>query len=198
MKEIVEDIHQSGDRLTTGSRLTGPLLSLLARSGQIDEAIALTVRPDYPSPYAMLSVTGGTIAENWGHPGLPARGNFLQAEGFSSPANWIYESLVGIAPTLAGPGFRRFILAPVIPASIPSCSFCFKSPQGLIETAWTQSGQVFDWTITVPEGAVAEATVPERFRGEVVALNGQPVTRAEFELGAGKWVIHTRGKGGRN
>jgi len=185
--EILEDIRLSNGHLTTGSRLTGPLLSLLARSGHIDEALRLTTRPEYPSPYAMLSVTGGTIAEAWGVPGLPAGANLLQAEGFSSAANWIYESLVGIAPTLEGPGFKRFRLAPVIPASIPFCSFHFASPHGPIETSWTQSAGSFTWQIEVPPGATAEATLPKRFQGGATTLNGQRTEKSNFELTTGSW-----------
>ena len=187
INEILEDIRASNGHLTTGSRLTNPMLSLLARSGHIDEAIRLTTRPDYPSPYAMLSMTGGTIAENWGQPGLPARGNFLQAEGFAA-ANWIYESLVGISPTLEGPAFKRFRLAPVIPTSIPSCAFRFESPQGLIETSWKQSRASIVWNVTVPKGAVAEVKLPQFPVGKIT-LNVKAVEKNEFELTAGKWKV---------
>jgi len=158
--EIIDDIRRNNNHLTTGSRLTGPLLSLLARTGHIDEAIRLTTREDYPSPYAMLSITGGTISESWGQPGLPAGSSLVQAEGFAAAANWMYESLVGIAPTSEGPGFKRFRLAPVIPDSIPSCSFTFDSPQGRIESNWKKSDGYLEWMVRVPSGATAELTLP--------------------------------------
>jgi len=187
--EILEDIRQCNGHLTTGSRLTGSLLSLLARTGHIDEALRLTTRSDYPSPFAMLAATGGTIAETWGVPGLPAGANFLQAEGFGAAANWIYESLVGIAPTLEGAGFKRFRLAPIIAASIPSCSFRFESPQGLIESSWTKSADSLEWSVTVPQGAIAEATLPKPFPAGAATLNGRPIGKTEFELTPGNWKI---------
>ncbi|QHI69813.1 alpha-L-rhamnosidase-related protein [Tichowtungia aerotolerans] len=158
--EMVEDIRKNNNHLTTGSRLTGPLLSLLARNGYIDVAIEQTTRDTYPSPYAMLSVTGGTIAEVWGFPEMPAAASLVQAEGLAASANWIYEALVGIEPTVEGPGFKRFRLAPVIPFSIPSCSFSFASPQGLIVSDWKQDGKQIAWNISIPVGAVAEIHFP--------------------------------------
>jgi alpha-L-rhamnosidase len=158
--EIVEDIRRHNNHLTTGSRLTGPLLSILAREGHIDEAIRLTTSGAYPSPFAMLSLTGGTLSESWGQPGLPAGASFVQAEGLAAAANWLYEALVGISPNTEAPGFRRFSLAPAIPASVPSCSFAFDSPHGRIESSWKQSNEGFQWEIRVPEGATAEIKLP--------------------------------------
>jgi len=187
--EILADIRKSNGHLTTGCRLTGPLLSLLARTGHLDDALRLTTRTDYPSLLAMFTLTGGTVAESWGQPGLPAGGSYVQAEGFGAAANWIYESLVGIAPTLEGPGFKRFRLAPVVAASIPSCSFRFESPQGLIESSWTQSADSLEWTVTVPEGATAEAALPKAFQAGAATLQGQPIGKSEFELTSGNWKI---------
>jgi len=161
LEEILADIRSSNGHQTTGLRLTAPLFSLLAENGHIDEAARLTTRATYPSPFATLAVTGGTLSETWGAPELPAGCSFVQTEGIAASANWIYEALVGITPMLEGPGFSRFRLAPVIPASVSDCDFSFDSPRGRIESSWKRSGDSFEWKITVPPNAIAEIILPD-------------------------------------
>ena len=192
IQEIVDDIASSGGHVTTGSRLTGPLLSLLSLNGHLGEAMKITTREEYPSPLAMTKVTGGTISESWGQPGLPAGASLVQAEGFAAAANWIYEALVGIAPTADGPGFQHFKLSPHMVREVPACSFRFQSPQGEIVSAWKHDATGSQWDIQVPQGASASVKLPYGTL-EAWKVKGQiePTGSDSFRAGPGSYALST-------
>jgi alpha-L-rhamnosidase len=78
----------------------------------------------------------------------------------------MYKTMAGIASDPSAPGFRRIIMAPVPDRRIGHVKASYKSPAGLIRSAWRYEGDEWVWDFTVPEGATASVTLPGRRKSE--------------------------------
>ena len=82
--------------------------------------------------------------------------------------NWFFNTLAGIQPDIAQPGFKHFFLNPHPIPGLDSAQAHHDSPHGRIVSEWTHADGNFAWTVEVPEGTTATATLP--FTGEVRTL----------------------------
>jgi alpha-L-rhamnosidase len=213
-------IARAGGRLTTGNITSHLLLQELSQSGRHDLAVRLVTNPDCPSWGYMLRHGATAIWERWDgfleerqgpierprwqalhpwethvvegpfqDPGM----NSYNHPGYLLVAQWMVESILGIAPSAAGPAFRRFTVRPQIGA-LRYARGSYRSLHGVIRVAWHRAGDRLTLNITVPPGTRAEAHVPcvsaDRLResgGDVaaavgVAVCGYQAGRAQLEL----------------
>jgi alpha-L-rhamnosidase len=180
---------------------------VLAEGGRSDLAYTIATQTDYPSWGYMISQGATTIWELWnGDTADPAMnsGNHVMLVG--DLVIWLYESLAGIRPDDAAPGFKHIIMRPDAVPGLDWVKASLRSPFGLIESAWQRKGGEFAWQITVPVGATATAFVPADDAASVTE-GGQPLAevegvtvvgaadgRVELALGSGKYqfVSHDR------
>ena len=66
----------------------------------------------------------------------------------------------GEAGTEGAVGWSRFMLAPIPDRRLGSVDAEYRSPAGLIKSAWRYEGEKWIWEFTVPEGAVALVLPP--------------------------------------
>ena len=52
--------------------------------------------------------------------------------------DWSHRYLAGVRP--AAPGYRRFVVAPLVPDRLRWVEERWKSPYGMIETSWRKRG----------------------------------------------------------
>jgi alpha-L-rhamnosidase len=91
---------------------------------------------------------------------------------------WLYESLAGIRPDEAAPGFKHIVMRPDPVPGLDWVKASLRSPYGLIQSSWQKKGEEFAWQITVPVGATATAYVPGDDVGSVTE-GGKPLAEAE-------------------
>ena len=189
--ELVQSIAREMDELgymTVGVKSVYNLLSTVTQGGYADVAAAVLQRKEYPSMLYSIAHTGGTVAEGWDH-----QHSYAQIEGLASVGRWFYCDLVGIKPSIASPGFRRFILKPHVPSQVGSFDFTYNSPRGMIESHWNKDGERVAWSITVPPNAIAEVFIPgKEIQG--VKKDGIHYIRSEngcqvYELGSGCYTF---------
>lgn len=73
---------------------------------------------------------------------------------------WMWETMAGISTDLEQPGFKRIIMKPVPDKRLGFVDAEYKSAAGVIKSNWKYDGDKWIWKFTVPEGAVAEVTLP--------------------------------------
>ena len=64
------------------------------------------------------------------------------------------------------PGFKRILLNPVPDKRLGHLEAEFKSPAGVIKSAWKYEGETWIWTFTIPKGATAFVTLPGEKEGK--------------------------------
>ena len=125
---------------------------------------------------------------------------------FGSVSQWFYQWLAGIQPDPDYPGFRKFTIAPALPAGLNYVKCNYHSPFGEIVSNWKRNkgtGQV-SFEIKIPEGSKATIVLPitrqqkisilDRLTNTTKAIDPNRKKYEEFALGAGEYVI-TAGNG---
>jgi alpha-L-rhamnosidase len=187
VRAIREDIRRWNNHLSTGSRLTYALLSVLSSNEYVDQAVEMLTTRRYPSLLSMLDYAD-TLSESWPLPDAPATTSHCQTEGYTAISKWFWTDLMGIRPDVQTPGFRHFFLKPKFPSRLESAAAEFESPYGTVSGEWQRLGDAIVWKVTVPWNAAATVLLPEYDAGRI-RLDGKPVDKHEFRLSPGTWEI---------
>ncbi|MBE6396305.1 MAG: hypothetical protein E7046_04810 [Lentisphaerae bacterium] len=74
--------------------------------------------------------------------------------------SWLWRKAAGIAPDPTNPGFRTVIMAPKPDRRLGFVRAEYKSPSGVVKSAWRYEGVKWIWNFTVPRSAIAAVTLP--------------------------------------
>ncbi len=187
VRAIREDIKRWNNHLSTGSRLTYKLFSVLSANGYIDEVVDILSTERYPSILSMLEYAN-TLSESWPLPDAPATTSHCQTEGYTEVGIWFWDDLQGITPDLSSPGFKHFFLKPNFPEKITSVASEFQTPYGTVINEWKQEDDTVIWNVTIPWNTGATVLLPD-LNANQIRLNGNPVASNEFSLDSGGWEI---------
>ncbi len=73
--------------------------------------------------------------------------------------DWSHRNLAGVRPT--APGFKRFVVAPLVPDRLQHVEERWASPYGTIEADWRKAGDGrLEQDVAVPVNTTAEIRVP--------------------------------------
>jgi alpha-L-rhamnosidase len=154
------------------------LMRTLAATGNGELAYTIATNTTYPSWGYMVQKGATTIWELWnGDTADPAMnsGNHVMLVG--DFVIWLYESLAGIAPDPAQPGFKHILMRPQIVGDLQWVKATHQSPYGMIGSHWQLHGDTFDWQITVPPNSTATIWVPT-MNVSTITESGQPAGQA--------------------
>jgi alpha-L-rhamnosidase len=153
-QQLIETIHACKDHHNTGFVALLYLLQILAESPQSELANRIVNQQDYPSWKTL--VHHGVLAEGWDGGGaqMPSCGGAV--------GMWLYQSVLGIRPDPAGPGFKKFILNPQPdPATgLTSAEGWYDSPYGRIVSNWKLVDGRISMDVTIPPNTQATVYVP--------------------------------------
>jgi alpha-L-rhamnosidase len=188
--------------LATGFYGTPPLLLELSRYGKDETAYELMMKTDFPGYGDLLRQGLTAMIEGWRdiYEENGWKMGRLQMENCGG-IEWFYRGLGGIEPNESFPGFERFRLRPACVEQLQYAKVTWKSPRGLIRSAWRKTPSEFVWDIEVPTGSRANICLPSGWRGAVringrqpddipgaVALPGHR-TPSAFDLPAGRYRV---------
>jgi alpha-L-rhamnosidase len=198
-QRMMEAIHAYGDHHACGFVTLPYLLRTLTDNHETALANRIVNQEGFPSWRTLMH--DGALFENWkgGDALMPSCGGIV--------GMWLYQSVLGIRPDPAGPGFKRFILAPQPdPATgLTSAEGWFDSPHGRIVSKWKIADGKLTMEAGIPANTVATVRIPTT-KPESVQLDGQPVAastdvkilRSEpnavlVEVGGGAYVFTATG-----
>lgn len=159
---LVADIKKRDTHLNTGIMGVRFIFEVLTRHGHGELAMALMQQDSYPSFGDLIRRGATTLWEYWGEAQLeedhgPRSLNHPMMGGFD---NWFFNTLAGIRPDPAHPGFKRFFLEPHPIAGLDQVRCSHTCPRGQIESNWKISGARFEWDVAVAPGTKAVARLP--------------------------------------
>jgi alpha-L-rhamnosidase len=154
-----------GNCLQTGFLGTSILMQTLTDYGMADIAYELLLQRKNPSWIYSIDNGATTIWERWNsytvEDGMGPQGmNSFNHYAYGAVCAWIWETVAGIAPDPAAPGFRHIIMKPVPDKRLGHVNATYDSAAGTIRSAWHYEGDRCIWEFTVPEGATASVTLP--------------------------------------
>jgi alpha-L-rhamnosidase len=192
-QRLLEAIHARQDHLGSGFVGLPFLLQTLTAARETALANKLVNQQDFPSWKTLMH--HGVLGEDWhgGGAQMPSCGGTI--------GQWLYQSVLGIRPDPAGPGFKKFILAPQPdPATgLTSARGSYDSVHGKIVSDWKCESGKFKLNATVPANTTATVYVPSsneksvRESGKLVSKAvGVKFLRKEngaavYEVGAGTY-----------
>ena len=162
---LKKNFADHGDCLQTGFLGTSILMDTLTENGMAD--IAYTLLLQHKNPSWLYSVDQGatTIWERWNSytkkNGFgPVGMNSFNHYAYGAVLAWIYKTAAGIAADPANPGFRNIVMKPMPDKRLGFVKAEYRTPCGLVKSAWRYEGAKWIWDFTVPEGATASVTLP--------------------------------------
>jgi len=148
-KDLLTDLSNHNNTLTTGILGTKYLPLVLAQNGRIDLAVTLGTNVVYPSWGYMfnnpIETEATTLWELWDSPSEGPSMNSRNHIMFGSVGHFFYRDLAGIQQTESSIGYKNSVIQPpdynVLVGSVLS-STCGKTvtPYGEISSCWTRNG----------------------------------------------------------
>lgn len=200
LDRLVAGIRSAGHHLTVGEIGLPAVLSVLARAGRHDVLYRLFTQTTPPS-YGHQVLAGATsLAEAWDG---PTRGMSQNHFMLGAVETWLGRCLGGVDQAEDSAGYRRLVLAPVVPPELTSMTYRTRIPFGDVQVAWRRCDGRLLLDVTVPVGATATVRVPTPDGREPVCDDGglRPAARTgaatEYHVGAGRWRFAAGGAGPR-
>ena len=169
-QKLLTAIHAHKDHQGAGFVGLPFLLHALTDARETALANKMVNQQDYPSWKTLIH--DGVFAEGWNGGGaqMPSCGGAI--------GMWLYQSVLGIRPDPASPGFKKFILAPQPdPASgLTSARGSYDSVHGRIVSDWTIESGIFTLNATVPVNTSAKIYIPTHDQHSV-SESGKPVSK---------------------
>ncbi|MDE6338970.1 MAG: glycoside hydrolase family 78 protein [Muribaculaceae bacterium] len=165
IKRLRENFAEHGNCLQTGFLGTSILMPTLTENGMSDIAYELLFQRKNPSWLYSVDNGATTIWERWNSymldSGMGPQGmNSFNHYAYGCVCEWMWETLAGISTDVNNPGFKRIIMKPVPDKRLGFVKGEYDSPAGKIKSHWRYDGDTWIWEFTVPEGSVAEVTLP--------------------------------------
>ena len=73
---------------------------------------------------------------------------------------WIYKTAAGIAADPNAPGFKNIVMAPKPDRRLGYVKATYKTPHGVVKSAWRFDGDTWIWNFTIPADATATVISP--------------------------------------
>ncbi len=155
-------VEHDGYRISTGFLGTPIICDALADSGHADTAVRLLFQTESPSWLHPLSLGATTMWERWDsllpdgsvNPGEMTSFNHY---ALGAIADFIHRRIGGLAPL--DPGYRRVLIAPILPPQLDWAHTCHQSVHGLIDVRWERNGSDVEIATTLPAGVAGRLVV---------------------------------------
>lgn len=160
-------LQYAENTLSVGFLGVNVLAPVLTDEGRAD--LAYTLLHQNAMPSWLYSVDNGatTIWERWNsysrEDGFgPVGMNSFNHYAYGAVAEWMYESMAGIARDPEAPGFRHFFLRPSLDPTgrITEVSGSHLSPYGEIRSEWEVRGRTLTYRARVPANSTATLSLP--------------------------------------
>jgi len=151
---LLDAIHARKDHVGSGFVGLPFLLQTLTEARETALANKLVNQQDFPSWKTLMH--DGVFGEDWrgGGAQMPSCGGAI--------GSWLYQSVLGIRPDAAGPGFKKFILAPQPDpgTGLTWARGSYYSMYGRIVSDWKMEGGQFSLRATIPANTTATVYIP--------------------------------------
>ena len=170
LKNLIQDIHKNGDRMSTGFLGTASLMACLPEINP-ELAYVLATQKNYPGWGFMVEQGANSMWESWD--GYDSRNH----TPFCLISAYFYKYLAGIQMDTAAPGFKHFSIHPSIVGDLKFVSAHHECLYGSIKSSWKRENGKFKMEVSIPVNTTATIYVPAKLASEVTE-SGKPANKA--------------------
>jgi len=159
-EKVTASLHAQIMEKDKGHLATGlvglPIMTqLVSANGTSDLMYEMMTKKDYPGYGYMLKNGATSTWEHW-------RGERSRIHNcYNAPGSWYYQSIGGIQPLEAYPGYERFLMAPRPPLALTWAKVSKESPYGTIQVDWQKENGQMAMQVTIPTGSTAKLVLPD-------------------------------------
>lgn len=169
-ENLIQDIHEKGDRLGTGFIGTASLMAYLPEEDP-ELAFKLVTQKNYPGWGYMIEQGANSMWETWDGD------NSRNHPPFCLISEYFYKYLAGIQVDPENPGFKHFIIKPSIVGDLKFVNAYHDCLYGRIKSNWKSENGKFTMEVSVPVNTTATIFVPAKSASEVLE-SGQAASKA--------------------
>ena len=170
INNIVKELQQHGNMLTSGDIGFRYLLKVLDDAGRSDVIFDMNSRSDVPGYGYQLAHGATSLTESWG--ALPQVSNDHLMLGHIM--EWFYGGLAGIRPAQGDIAMKNIEIRPQPVGDVTSAKASFDSPYGIIATDWKKTNGEFELTVQIPANTTATVYLPVSEKA-VLTESGKPI-----------------------
>ncbi len=180
--QLLRTIAAKDNHLATGFLGTPLIMPVLTALGRAD--LAYTVLQQKSFPGWLFSVKNGatTIWERWDswtpEQGFNPHGmNSFNHYAYGCVVEWFYDTIAGLRPVPAAPGWKHFRIVPTPGGGLTSAAATLQTPHGAAASRWKIAHGRMRLTVRIPPNTRADVELPAATaRG--ITLDGAPLRRA--------------------
>ncbi len=170
-------VEEADGLIGTGFIGTPALLPALSLHGMADLAEKIFLNRKVPGWLFQVDRGATSIWERWdaiGEDGtiFTPEMNSYNHYAYGAVCQWLFESVAGVAPTVAAPGFDVLTVDPLILPALSPVAMWHDCRHGRIEAGWTLAGDRVTYQLSLPPGSSAILS-PKAAKGPLT-VNGQP------------------------
>ena len=184
---LIRDIHEQGDRLSTGFLGTMSLMDYLPEVNP-ELAFKIATQKNYPGWGYMIEQGANSMWESWD--GYDSRNH----TPFCLISAYFYKYLAGIQADQSAPGFKHFIINPSIVGDLKFVKAYHDCPYGRIKSNWKRENGKLTIDVSVPVNTTATICIPAN-QGSEIFESGQPVRKIKgveflkYENGKAVYIV---------
>lgn len=165
LQALVDDIGRRGWKLSTGFVGTPYLNPVLTEGGRPDVAYRLLFQRQWPSWLYPVTQGATTIWERWDgwthDKGFQDIGmNSFNHYAYGAIGEWLYGYVAGLDIDEAAPGYRHFIVRPVLGEGLEHAEATLETLHGRAVIAWRRGADRVEVRVVVPPNTRATIWLP--------------------------------------
>ena len=161
LENVIKNVHDRKDHLSTGFLGTKYLLPMLSENGQNELAYTIASQTTYPSWGYMVEKGATTMWELWNSDTeRPDQMNSRNHFAYGSVGQWYFQYLAGIRPDFDQPGFKHTLIAPIPAGNLTWAEASLHTGYGLLSSRWDRKDGVFTLNLLIPANTTATVKLP--------------------------------------
>lgn len=149
-----EIMTHNGGHINTGFVASKFFFETLTDNGMLDVVDTVLNKRDFPS-FGWWIEQGATVTwEQWDG------GNSHNHPMFGSGLTWMYRRLAGVEADETKPGYRHFMVNPMLPDDIKYVRYAKETPYGKVLSEVTKGKDGCTYSISVPVGSTCTLSLP--------------------------------------
>ena len=163
IENLVQEIKGRKNALTAGDVGYRYVLRVLEDAGRSDVIFDMNSRSDVPGYGWQLAHGATALTESWQAYGFVSNNHFM----LGHLMEWFYSGLAGMKAANDAIAFNRIEFKPAVVGDVTFANASYKSPYGMIRSAWKKKPTGFEFNVEVPVNSKGVVCFPNIKNKEV-------------------------------